>query len=160
MFESASCFVAWSIATTSPAVAIAAAGPGRLTTARSGVPPDQAGHERADDDQHDRRHDRAQVERAWPDADHRHEAAEEVEIGVRDVADELEERREVAVVRHPRDPAREDPDEDQDEVDDRQRVDVVGDVGAADGQVEAHLVASTTASTAARVTSPSPCSSS
>ena len=72
----------------------------------------------------------------------------------------MEEGREKAVIRHPRNPAREDPDEDQDQVDDDERVDVVGHVRAGDGEIGGHLVASTTASTAARVTSPSPfCSS-
>src|SRR5215208_6844091 len=159
MVESASCFVTWSTATTSPAVAIAAAAPGRLATARSAAPADRTGHDRADQDEHDRRHDRAQVERARPHPHHRHEAPEQVEIGIRDVADELEERGEVAVVRHPRNPAREDADEDQDEVDDRERLDVVRYVAAADGEVEPHRVASTTASTAARVTSRRPRSS-
>src|SRR5262245_28953994 len=160
MFEAASCFVAWSTATTTPAVAIAQAGPPRLTTPGSGAPPNQAGHDRADEDQHDRRDDRAQVECARPHPHHRHEAPEQVEIRVRDVADELEERREIAVVGHPRDPAHQDADEDQDEVDDRERRDVVRDIAARDRQVEPHRVASTTASTAARVTSRRPVSSS
>ena len=115
--------------------------------------PDQADDDRARDEQHDGRDDRAQVEREAAASDRRQYAAEEVEVRVRDVVDEADHRAQRRVVRDARDPAQQDPHEDQDQVDEEQRVDVVRDLVPADGgEHEGHLAAlafSTTASTAA-----------
>src|SRR4051794_36681841 len=56
----------------------------------------------ADDRQHQPRHDRAEIERARPDAHHRDDAPEEVQVRVGHLAHEPQEQVEEAVVRDPR----------------------------------------------------------
>src|SRR5918999_873896 len=150
------CLVAWSRTTTAPAVATARARPrafGPMSAA------DDSGDDAADDQQHEGGDDRAQVERPRPHSKRGYHAAEEVQVRVRHVADEGQNRGQDPVVRNPRDPAHDDPDEDQHQVDQPQRVHVLGDVGPADGVQQAHFVASTTVSTAVRHSSRMPPSS-
>src|SRR3954447_7623588 len=117
--STAICLVAWSSATTTPAVAAALAKPA-VAGLISAV--DEVDHDAAHDEQHEDRDHRAEVERPRPDPQGRQDAAEEVEVGVGDVLDELEHRVERRVVGDAGDPGEDDPDEDQDEVDEQQRV--------------------------------------
>ena len=61
--------------------------------------------------------DRAQVEREAAAPDGRQDAAEEVQVRVGDLVDEVDDRAQDRVVGHARDPAEQDPGEDQDDVD-------------------------------------------
>ncbi len=58
------------------------------------------------DEEHDQADHRAEVEREAAAADRRQDAAEEVEVGVGGLGDEVEDRAQRRVVGHPRDPAR------------------------------------------------------
>ena len=132
--------------------------------ARAGSPADQAGDEPADDREHEDRDDRADVERADP----RHEGAKEVQVRVRRVLDEAEHGAQGEVVGDRAellDPAQDHVGDDQDEVDEDQRLDVVGDVAAGErqgGQAGRHLprIRSSEAVTAARKPSATPASAS
>src|SRR3954452_12458253 len=125
------CFVTWSSVTKS-AAAIAAR---RQASARVtfGSPVDEIDEDAADDRQHQHRDDRAQVERARPDANHRNDAAEEVQVRVGDLGDELQEGIEVAVVWNACEPRHQDADEDDHDVDREQGPEVVRDVHACEG---------------------------
>src|SRR3954464_350625 len=150
------CLVAWSSATTMPAVATARATPavaGRISAV------DQADHEVADDDEDEDPEHRAQVERARPHPQRRQEAAEQVEVRVGHVLDELEHRVQHRVVGDARHPAQDHPDEDQDEVHVEERLEVARYVVPGGGQQEAHRVAFTTVSTAERKAPAMPASS-
>ena len=96
---------------------------------------------------------RAQVEREAAAPDRRQEAAEEVQVGVGRLGDEVEHRAQRAAVGDPRQERDQDPGEDQDDVDDEQRADVVGDVAAGDrvaaAQASPRILASEAATAAA-----------
>ena len=79
--------VSWSSATTTAPRSTSARAQPRVAP-RSAR--DQADHDPADDEQHERRHDRAEVERARAEPHRRDEAAEQVQVRVRHVGDELE----------------------------------------------------------------------
>src|SRR3954452_1625399 len=140
------CFVIWSSATTRPVVASASRQAAPAVIAR--LPRDGVHDERPHDAEDDDRHDRAEVDRAGPDPQHRDEAPEQVQIRVRDLADEVQDRVEPGGVGDAREPAHQHPDEDQDDVDEEERVDVPGD-GVARGREDGHeRPLATTASTA------------
>src|SRR3954466_3505703 len=105
-------------------------GPSTTPSARPGSPHiHRADHDRPHDEQHEDRDDRAQVEREAATPDGRQDAAEQVQIRVRLLVDEVDDRAQRRVVRDPRDPAEQDPDEDQDYVHEEEGVDVACDVG-------------------------------
>src|SRR4051794_30251986 len=119
-----SALVTWSRATT--AASSSAARPYDL-------PADGIGHEPPDEEQHEDRNDRAEVEPAHL----REDPAEQVEIRLGGVAQEADDRAGRPAVRDPRaghlGPAEQDVGEDDDPVDGDQRVDVVGDRAAGVG---------------------------
>ena len=97
-------------------------------------PGDQADDEPCGTNEHDDPDHRAEVEREAAPADRRQEAAEEVQVGVGRLGDEVEDRAQPRAVGHPRHVGDQDVGEDEDDVDDEERADVVGDVAAAERQ--------------------------
>src|SRR4029079_6537299 len=87
--------------------------------------------------------------------DRRNPPPEDVQVWVDDLVDEVDRRAQPWVVRHPRDPGEQDPDEDQDEVDEEDGVDQIGDVRASDRAKQGHprTFASEASTAASRVSS-------
>src|SRR5881275_278439 len=99
--------------------------PGRKPSATRRSPRgDRAHHDRADYEQDEDPDDRAQVEREATASDGRQDAAKQVQIRVRHLVDEIDDRAQRRVVRDPGDPAEQDPDKDQNYVYEEERVDV------------------------------------
>src|SRR3954451_126639 len=120
------------------------------------LPRDRVDHQRPHDAEDDDRHNRAEVDRPGADAEHRDEAPEEVQVRVRDLADEVQDRVEPGVVRDAREPAHQHADEDEDDVDEEERVDVARDRVAGGGDDRHRGLAFTTASTASENAARSP----
>src|SRR3954471_8037921 len=116
-------FVSWSIATTTPMVASASAAPRVRVISAGDDARDDPGHEQ----QNDRADHRAQVDRARSQLHHRQEAAPEVQVRVGDLGDPVHYDMERTRVRHA-EPAHQDADEDEHRENQRECVDVVGDV--------------------------------
>ena len=114
----------------------------------------------AHDEEHDQADHRAQVEAEAAAADRRDDPPEEVEVGVGRLGDEVEHRPQRRVVGHARDPRDQHPDQDQDDVDEEERRDVVGDVLAGDREQDHPRILSSEARTAASKASRAPSRSS
>src|SRR5581483_3351920 len=111
---------------------------GQRRSAAAGSPADGADDDRSHEVEEDHREHRAEVEREAASAQGRDESPEDVQVGVGHLLDEPHHPAERPVVRHARDPAQQDADEDQDEIDDEHRLHVVGDGPAADGARRDH----------------------
>src|SRR5829696_1733676 len=109
-----------------------------------------------DDEEDDDRDHRTDVDCHAASAERRDHPSEEVQIRVDHLMDEVDGRPQPRVVGHPRDPGEQHPDEDQDEVDEEERADVVRDVNPREREEGGHLRtfardASTAASSASRI---------